>query len=66
MARNAIADSAEARQVDEKTLLENGRERTVEIGSLRESPQFLGNLRGFRGEPKKVRKNTESRLNLFL
>jgi hypothetical protein len=62
MATNAIADSAKARQVDEKTLLENGRQRIVEVGSLCESPQILSNLGSRRCETEEIRKNPESLL----
>jgi hypothetical protein len=44
MTGNAVADGAKARQVDEKTLFKNSRQRIVEVGCLRESPQFLTDL----------------------
>src|ERR1700689_3076844 len=63
---NAVADGAKARQVDEKTLLENGGQRIVEIGSFRESPQFLVDLRSLRCEAEEIGKNPESlRYTLF-
>ena len=59
MTSNAVADGAEAGQVDEKPLLKNGGQRIVEIGSLCESPQFLDNLGSFRCEAEKIGKNPE-------
>ena len=60
---NAIADCAKARQVDEKTFLKNGGQRIVEVGSFRESPQFLGDLGSLRCEAKEIRKNPKSLLD---
>jgi hypothetical protein len=57
---DAVADCAEARQVDEKALLKNGRQGIVEVGSLRESPQFLSDLGRLRCEAEEIRKNPES------
>jgi hypothetical protein len=59
MTSNAVADGAKARQVDEKTLLKNGGQRIVEVGSLGESPQFLGDLGSLRCEAEKIGKNSE-------
>jgi hypothetical protein len=46
--------------VDEKSLLENGWQRIVEVGGFRESPQFLNNLGSLRGEAEKIGKDSES------
>jgi hypothetical protein len=59
MTTDAIADCAKARQVYEKTLLKNGRQRIVEVGSFCESPQFLSDLRSLRCEAKEVGENPE-------
>ena len=66
MTSNAVANGAEARQVDEKTLLKNGGQRIVEVGSFCESPQFLGDLRSLRCEAEEIRKNPESLLDTIL
>jgi len=63
---NAIADCAKAREVDEKTLLKNGGQRIVEVGSFRESPQFLSDLRSLGSETEEIRKNPKSPLNTLL
>jgi hypothetical protein len=52
--------------VDKKTLLKNGGKRIVEVGSLRESPQFLGNLGSLWCEAEEIGKNPESFPNLLL
>jgi hypothetical protein len=57
---NAVADGAKARQVDEKTLLENGGQRIVQVGNFGESPQFLRDLGSVRCQAKEVGKNPES------
>jgi hypothetical protein len=66
MTTNAIPDCAKARQVDEKTLLKNGGQRIVEVGSLCESPQFLSDLGSLRSEAEEIWENPESPLNTFL
>jgi len=66
MTSNAVADGAKARQVNEKTLLKNGGERIVEVGSLCESPQFLCDLGSLRGEAEEIGKNPESLLYAIL
>jgi hypothetical protein len=48
--------------VDEKTLLKNGGQRIVEVGSLCKPPQFLGDLRSLRRKAEEIGKNPESRL----
>ena len=58
--RNAVADGAKARQVDEKTFLKNRGQRIVKVGSFRESPQFLCDLGSLRCEPEEIGKNPES------
>jgi|HubBroStandDraft_3_1064219.scaffolds.fasta_scaffold650551_2 hypothetical protein len=65
MTSNAVADGAEARQVDEKTLFKNGGQRIVQVGSLRESPQFLGDLGRVRCEAEEIGKDPESLLDTF-
>jgi hypothetical protein len=57
---NAIADCAKAREVDEKTLLENRGQRIVEVGSFCEAPQFFGDLRSLRCETEEIGKDSES------
>jgi hypothetical protein len=52
--------------VDKKTLLKNGGKRIVEVGSLRESPQFLGNLGSLWCEAEEIGKNPESLLYAIL
>ena len=66
MTSNAVADCAKAREMDEKTLFKDGRQRIVEIGSLRESPQFLSDLGRLRCKAKEIWQNPESRLYLLL
>ena len=63
MPSNAVADRAKARQMDKKTLLKNGGQRSVEVGSLCESPQFLGDLGSLRREVEEIWKNSQSPLN---
>jgi len=63
---NAIADGAEPGEVDEKTLLKNGGQRIIEVGSLRESPQFLGDLGSLGCEAEEIGKNPESFLYALL
>jgi hypothetical protein len=46
--------------VDEKALLKNGGKRVIEVGSLCESPQFLGDLWCLRCEEEEIGKNPES------
>jgi hypothetical protein len=62
MTTDAIADCAKAREMNEKTLLKNGGERIVEVGSFCESPQFLSDLGSLRCEAEEIRKNPESLL----
>jgi len=38
---NAVADLAESREMDEQPLLEQRRQRAVQVGGLRKLPQFL-------------------------
>src|SRR6187402_854921 len=45
VADNAVADLAESREMDEKPLLEQRRQRAVQVGRLRKLPQFLGKPR---------------------
>ena len=66
MTTNAVAHSAKARQVDEKTLLENGRQRIVEVGSFCESPQFPDDIGRFGCEAEKIGKNPQSLLDPIL
>jgi hypothetical protein len=49
--------------VDEKTFLENGGERIVEVSSLCESPQFVNDLGSLRCEAEEIGKNPKSFLN---
>jgi hypothetical protein len=63
---NAVTDGAKARQVDEKTLLKNRGKRIVEVGSLREPPEFLGDLGSLRREAEEIGKNPESLLYSIL
>ncbi len=60
MTTDAIADCAKAREMNEKTLLKNGGQRIVEVGSFCESPQFLSDLGSLRREAEEIRKNPES------
>lgn len=60
MASNAVADCTKARQVNEKTLLEDGGQRIIEIGSLRKPPQHFNDLGSFGCDAKEIRKNPES------
>ena len=66
MTSNAVADSAEARQVDEKSLLKNGGQRIVKVGSLCESPQCLGDLGSLRCEAEEIGKKPKSLLYSIL
>jgi hypothetical protein len=58
--RNAVADGAEARQVDEKPLLKNGGQMVVEVAGFREAPQFLNDLGSLRCEAEEIGKNSKS------
>ena len=42
---NAVADLAESREMDEEPLLEQRRQRAVQVGRLRKLPEFLGQPR---------------------
>jgi hypothetical protein len=66
MTSSAVADRAKARQVDEKAFLKDGGQRIVEVGSLCEPPQFLGDLGSFRRKAEEVGKHTESLLYAIL
>jgi hypothetical protein len=66
MTTDAIANCAKAREVNEKTLLKNGGQRIVEVGSFCESPQFLTDLGNLRCEAEEIRKNPESLLYAIL
>ncbi len=57
---NAIADCAKAREVNKKTLLENGRQWIVEIGSFCESPKFFSDLGSLRREAEEIWKYPKS------
>jgi hypothetical protein len=63
---NAVADGTETRQVNKKTLLENGGQKIIEVGSFCESPQFLGDLGSLGCEAEEIRKNAESLLYAIL
>ena len=64
MARDAIAHLAEAREVDKQPLLEQRRQRVVQIGEASETPQVLDDLRVLR-EPEEVRQQAEAVDDLF-
>ncbi len=66
MPGNAVSDCAKAREMDEKSLLKNGGQRIVEIGSLCESPQLLNDLGSFRCKTEEIGKNPESLLYSLL
>jgi hypothetical protein len=66
MTSNAVADCAKARQVDEQTLLKNGGQRTIEVGSLCESPQFLNDFGSLRCEAEEIGKNPKPLLYTIL
>jgi hypothetical protein len=57
---DAVADLAESRQMDEQALLEQRRERTVQVGRLRELPELLDQSRRGVGGTEEARKNTEA------
>jgi hypothetical protein len=63
---DAIADCAKAREVNEKTLLKNGGQRIVEVGSFGESPEFLSDLGNLRCEAEEIRKKPEPLLYSLL
>jgi hypothetical protein len=65
VARDAIADSAETRQVDEKSFLENRGQGIVEVGCLGKPPQFFSDLGSFGGEAEEVREDAEAILYSF-
>ena len=65
MARNAIADSAETRQVDEKSFLKNRGQGIVKVGCLGKPTQFFSDLGSFGGEAEEVRKDAEALLYSF-
>jgi hypothetical protein len=65
VARDAIADWAETRQVDEKSFLKNRGQRIVEVGCLGNPPQFFSDLGGFGGEAEEVREDAEAILYSF-
>ena len=49
MARNAVADRAEPRQVNKETFLEQRWQRIVQVGRFGKSPKLFCDLRSFRG-----------------
>jgi hypothetical protein len=63
MTSNAVANGAEARQVDEKSLLKNGGQRIVEVGSFCESKKFLSDLGSLRCDAEEIGKDPESLLD---
>src|ERR1700692_4582630 len=56
VARNAIADCAKTREMDEQPLLELRRQRVSEVCTLGEPPHPLSDLGGFSREAEKIRK----------
>jgi hypothetical protein len=62
---DAIADSAETRQVDEKSFLENRGQGIVKVGCLGKPPQFFSDLGSFGSKPKEVREDAEAFLYSF-
>jgi len=63
---NAVADGAKARQVNEKTLFEDGRQGIIEVGSLGKSPQFLNDFRSLRRKTEEIGNNPEPLLYAIL
>jgi hypothetical protein len=61
---DAIANFAEAREVNKKALLEKGWDGGVQIGRLRELPQFVDDEGGIRSGSKKIWNKTEARGDL--
>src|ERR1700687_6476705 len=57
---NAIADCAEARQMDEETFLKKGWQRIVEVGGLGKFPQFLSDLGSLGREAQKIWQHSAS------
>jgi|ERR1700722_7071838 hypothetical protein len=66
MTGNAVADGTKARQVDEKTLFKNGRQRIIQVGRLCKSPKLLDDLGSLRREAEKIGKNPEAFLYAIL
>ena len=64
MPSNAIAHFAEAGEVNKKPLLEERRDRGVQIGRLREQPEFAHDQRGVRGRAEKIRNKAKARCDL--
>ena len=66
VSRNAIAHFAEAGEVDKEPLLEERWDRGVQIGRLRELPQFANNEGRVRRRAEKIRNKTKARCDLAL
>jgi hypothetical protein len=63
---NTVADRAKAREVNEKTLLKNGGQRIVKVGSFCESPQFFSDLGSLSCKAEEIWQNPESPLYAIL
>ena len=61
---DAIAHLAEPREVDKKSFLEEGRKGGVQIGRLREPPQFVDHERSIRSGAEKVWHQAKARRDL--
>src|SRR6476660_4037618 len=57
---DAVADLAEARQIDEQALLEERGDRVGAISRLGEVPKLLDNLRRIRGRHEEIRHEPEA------
>jgi hypothetical protein len=57
---NAIADRAEARQMDEETFFKKRRQRIVKVGGLGKSPEVLDDLGSFGPEAEEIWQHSES------
>ena len=63
MSRDAVADLAKSRQVHEKSLFEEGRQRVVQIPELRKSPEIRGNAGVGGGQAEEVGQDSETTIN---
>ena len=57
---DAVADFAESREMDEEPLLEQRRQRAVQVGRLRKLPEFLDQPRRRISGTKEIRKDAET------
>jgi hypothetical protein len=66
VAGDAVADSAKARKIDEKSFFENRWQGVIKIGGLSKSPQSFGDLRSLGRKSEEVRKHAKPLIDVPL